>query len=215
MRKRAQGLEWIKTNNQAQVDWAGDYLKNKGKLQARHLALGPITHRELLTEGLELEKTAEGVHILQAMRAAWRQREYRQPEKGRKPYTFILPIETKQLLSNQAKACDHNETEHLVALIRDGHQEAIKSSKWMREQQAKARKDLPKTQAAVAFQRLRTQELEKHLKQCLKDRFTAENVASDELERKVEREMDRIAQEIRLTMDEHRSTNPRLRDLGI
>lgn len=215
MRERAKGLEWIKADNKAQVKWAIDYLKKKKRPEASSAIPEPVTYEELQDEGLELERTAAGVLILQAMRAAWRQREYRQPEHGRQPYTFTLLIETKNQLSEQAKKCGHGEAEHLTALIKYGHQEAINTSKWMREQQAKARKDLPKAKAEAVFQQLWAQELKKHLEQCLKDRFAAENVASEELEQKVEREMDRINQEILRVMAEQQSTNPRLKHLGL
>jgi hypothetical protein len=54
------------------------------------------------------------------MRNAWRQAEYRAPEKGRKACTFKLKAEVKKALASLAKKNDANETDMLSMLIFDG-----------------------------------------------------------------------------------------------
>lgn len=214
MRKRAEGLSWIDKGNSAQIEWAADYLKKRGKLGKVSTTLG-ADYKALIEEGLDLEKSADGVRTLQKMQAAWRQRNYRQPHHGRKPYTFTLPIQTKRHLSEQAEQCGHTETEHLIRLIEQGHEEAIRSSRRMKEARAKERKDLPRLKAEVVFCQLREKELTECLRANLRARLIAESIPAEKLEQGVEREMSRIAREVRMLMDEHVKTNPRLKHMGI
>ncbi|SEJ66198.1 hypothetical protein SAMN05216201_11394 [Pseudomonas linyingensis] len=215
MRKRAEGLSWIDKGNSEQIQWAADYLRQRGSLSKEAATLGVRDYEALLKEGLYLEKSAEGVRTLQRMQAAWRQRIYRQPHHGRKPYTFTLPTQTKQHLSRQAEKCGHTETEHLIQLIDQGYEEAIRSSRRMKEVRAKERKDLPRLKAEVVFLQLREKELTKHLRESLLARFAAESVPAEELEQKVDREMSRVAREVRVLMDEQVKSNPRLKHMGI
>lgn len=215
MRKRAEGLSWIDKGNSEQIQWAVDYLRLKGALSKEATTLGVRNFEALLKEGLDLEKTAKGVLTLQRMQGAWRQRTYRQPHHGRKPYTFTLPTQTKQHLSQQAEMCGHTETEHLIQLIERGHEEAIRSSRRMKETQAKERKDLPRLKSEVVFWQLKEKELTECLRTNLRARLTAESTPIEKLEQEVEREMSRIAREVRMLMDEHLKTNPRLKHMGI
>jgi len=54
------------------------------------------------------------------MRNAWRQAEYRAPEKGRKACTFKLKADVKRELASLAKKNDTNETDMLSILISEG-----------------------------------------------------------------------------------------------
>lgn len=214
MRKRAEGLNWIDKGNSAQIQWATDYLMQRGRLSKEAATSGIKNYEDLLKEGLDQEKSADGVRTLQRMQAAWRQRIYRQPHHGRKPYTFTLPLQTKQHLSEQAETCGHTETEHLIQLIERGHEEAILQSKGMKRRQAKERKDLPKARAEARAQQMYAKSLELHLEQRMKACFAAEGVSDEELDQKVKREMDYIHQEAWKAIEEQRRTDPRLKHLS-
>ncbi len=216
MRKRAEGLSWIDESNDEQVQWATNYLLRRKEILSRDATtFGMGNFDALLKEGLNLEKSADGVRTLLRMQSAWRQRQYRQPEHGRKPYTFTLPINTRQRLSEQAERCGRTDTEHLVQLIEQGHEEAIRSSRRMKEARAKERKDLPRLKAEVVFCQLREKELTECLRANLRARLTAEGIPAEKLKQEVEREMSRIAREVRMLMNEHVKSDPRLKHLGI
>lgn len=213
MRKRAEGLSWIDKGNSEQIEWAVDYLRRKGKISRESNRLG-ASHNDLLKEGLELEKSADGVHTLQKMQAAWRQRNYRKPHHGRKPYTFTLPLQTKQHLSKQAETQGHTETEHLIQLIELGHEEAIRQSKEMKRRQAKDRKDLPKVKAELRAQQMYTKSLESYLEQYMKESLAAKGDTGEELNEKVKHEMNQILQNIWKTIEEQRNTDLQLKHLS-
>jgi len=117
MRRKSFGLEWLDRNSRKQQQWAHDYLQGKGLIDQKYTS---STHEARLHLGEDLERSRAGQATIQRMRNAWRQMEYRAPDKGRKACTFKLKAETKKELAWLAKKNSANETDILSMLISDG-----------------------------------------------------------------------------------------------
>jgi hypothetical protein len=117
MRRRSFGLEWLDRNNRKQQQWSHAYLLKKGVIEQSD---EPVTYETLMQVSKGLERSNDGRVTIQKMRNAWRQVEYRAPEKGRKACTFKLKAEVKRELASLAKKNDTNETDMLSILISEG-----------------------------------------------------------------------------------------------
>lgn len=117
MRRRSFGLEWLDRNNRKQQQWSHAYLLKKGVIEQ---SSEPLTYETLVRVGEKLERSYDGRVTIQKMRNAWRQVEYRAPEKGRKACTFKLKAEVKRALASLAKKNETNETDMLSILISEG-----------------------------------------------------------------------------------------------
>lgn len=117
MRQKSFGLEWLDWSNHKQRQWAHQYLQREERISQESTS---STHEELLRAGESLERSRDGRATIQRMRNAWRQMEYRAPDKGRKACTFKLKAETKKELAWLARKNKTNETDLLSKLIADG-----------------------------------------------------------------------------------------------
>jgi predicted DNA-binding protein len=168
MRKRALGLSWIKESDKEQHQWAHDHLMAKGKISQRGAA---STYELLIQTGKELEARGDsGLLLIKGMREAWRQKKHRAPAKGRKPYSFTLPINVKNKLDALAKSAETNDTSAttvLIALIEDATGEVAHQKKWRKEVTEKNKTALQHLSKEVSEYKLVIAEQEKHLNQCL------------------------------------------------
>jgi hypothetical protein len=168
MRKRAEGLSWLKDGDKVQSQWAHDHLQAKGKINPKWTE---STHQQLLEKGDELEAEGDpGVWLIRDMRAAWRQKKYRSPAKGRKPFTFTLPISVKSKLDTLAKSAATNEisaTAVLTALIEDATRDVAEQKKLLKATNERSKTALQHLKSEVTEYKLVIQEKEKHLNQCL------------------------------------------------
>jgi predicted DNA-binding protein len=168
MRKRAIGLSWLKEGDKAQQQWAHNHLQAKGLIGKEY---DNSTHEGLLSVGVELEAMKDkGVTIIRAMRDAWRQKKYRAPTKGRKPYSFTLPINVKNKLDALAKSTATNKTTAtpvLIALIEDATTDVAEQKKLLKATNERNKAALQHLKSEVTEYKLVIQEKEKHLNQCL------------------------------------------------
>jgi hypothetical protein len=137
MRRRSFGLEWLDRNNRKQQQWSHAYLLKKGVIEQ---SSAPLTYETLVTVGEKLERSDDGRVTIQKMRNAWRQVEYRAPEKGRKACTFKLKADVKRELASLAKKNDTNETDMLSILISEGARVHAGLKQQLAELKEKARK---------------------------------------------------------------------------
>jgi len=137
MRQKSFGLEWLDRNSLKQQEWARQYLQRGGHILQRFAS---STHEDLLLVGERLERSRDDRATIQRMRNAWRQVEYRAPNKGRKAYTFKLKAETKKELARLARKNDTNETDMLCKLIADGVAANTRLSKQLKDTNETIRK---------------------------------------------------------------------------
>lgn len=109
------GLGWLNSRDQAQILWAVEYLRGRGIRDV--FAISKPTYADLLAAGMKLDGSTSGQMILIAMRNAWRQKRYRDPQNGRRARTFSLQNESIKALSRLARKNGLTETDQLQALI--------------------------------------------------------------------------------------------------
>ena len=120
MRQRMRGLAWLDDYNSTQLEWAHNYLQEKGLIAEDHkhptrdhlLAIGEILEAP--------EQQPDGLNTIKKMRNAWQQAKFRAPKNDRRTCTFKLKTKVKKDLAVLAKMNGTNETDMLSRLISDG-----------------------------------------------------------------------------------------------
>lgn len=125
-RKLTQGMEWLKPNDPEQLRWAATYLAARGLLEKHeHPANRPfgqqLTHEDLVRIGRRLQEKRA---LIQDMKAAWRQRQYRESKNGRKTCSFTLDATTKTKLKELAGG--GSESAILENLINKAHKAKLR-----------------------------------------------------------------------------------------
>lgn len=113
-------LKWISPNNAAQIEWAERYLSAK-KLhisQTWSTDGTPNTpHTNLVKWDQNQKETADHRELLRRMQAAWTQKKYRERTKGKRAYSIVLPVKTKQQLNRFAKELNSSLAETIEKLL--------------------------------------------------------------------------------------------------
>lgn len=146
-RKLTQGMEWLKPNDPEQLRWAATYLAARGLLEKHeHPDNRPfgqqLTHEDLVRIGRRFQGKRA---LIKDMKAAWRQKQYRESENGRKTCSFTLEVTTKTRLKE---------------LAGDGSESAILESLIDKAYKAKLRKEQKPGRAKQTLQMDRHQTLE-------------------------------------------------------
>lgn len=165
MAMKIPGLNWLNCRDEAQLTWAIAYLRRRGTKSL--FGLFEVTHSDLLAAGKELESSARGLITLNAMKNAWRQKQYRGGKNGRQARTFSLPSTSLTALSCLAKSNDLDDTSQLKILIEQADETrcaAQTNSKQPTAKEKAARKDERQKSARYKIQLNVAME---HLERCL------------------------------------------------
>ncbi|RTV67157.1 hypothetical protein DY989_01800 [Pseudomonas aeruginosa] len=140
-----QGMEWLKPNDPEQLRWAATYLAARGLLEKHeHPDNRPfgqqLTHEDLVRIGRRFQGKRA---LIKDMKAAWRQKQYRESENGRRTCSFTLETTTKTKLKE---------------LAGDGSESAILES--LKAYKVKLRKEQKPGKAKQTLQMDRPQTLE-------------------------------------------------------
>lgn len=110
--------KWIESQNSKQLLWAVRYLTLRGA-QVPDDSQPQGRHAALIHALAGLPNDAGGREFLRLMRAAWRQKKYRQQADGKKPCNFILRTSTQANLKSLAHSKRTTTTAALEELIAD------------------------------------------------------------------------------------------------
>lgn len=121
MKKDADLLNWINSENAEQMQWANEYL-------AQRLPLGKLIKNS--QSGLEISMnnhhhsvfiSPEIKLLVNKMRAAWRQYKFRSKQNGKKTYSFVMSTNIGKQLKDLAGAGEGKVTKTLEILINNSH----------------------------------------------------------------------------------------------
>lgn len=130
-RTPSEETDWIKKDNQKQLEWAWKYLCSHEK---NALGLNPISSKEyhdailasldimtVLRWEVGYSKDAEKELFIQRFRKAWSQKKFRAEGKTKKPYHLPLTKRSKAALETLAQVRDQSENEVLESLINEAY----------------------------------------------------------------------------------------------
>lgn len=112
-------LKWISPNNPSQIEWACGYLTARSdhtRFKITHNS-GTALYQQLIFWDQGHQESAEYRELLGRMRGAWAQKKYRGRKKGKRAYSIVLPVSTKQQLDRIAKDLDSSLAETVEKLI--------------------------------------------------------------------------------------------------
>lgn len=100
MIKNTNPLAWINRKDQEQIQWVNQYL-------GRHLALSHLlwdtsSVMMIAINNAPLPLTAEIILLINKMRSAWRQKQFRSKQNGKKTYSFVMSINIEKQLKSLA-----------------------------------------------------------------------------------------------------------------
>lgn len=166
MAMKKTGLDWLNHRDKAQLIWATEYLRRRGVNSL--FGLGAVTHNDLLEAGKALQSSLSGLITLNAMKNAWRQKQYRSADNGRQARTFSLPSTAIKALSLLAKNIDgQSNTAQLIALIENADEGRRKMQEDVRQQAIKEKAALRNERLKSARYKAQLEITTQHLEQCL------------------------------------------------
>lgn len=165
MATKIPGLDWLNPRNEAQLVWATEYLRRRGTRSL--FGLSEVTHSDLLAAGRVLDRSAHGLITLNAMKNAWRQKQYRSPKNARQARTFSLPSTSIKALSRLAKSNDQSNTAQLILLIENADESRSAAQSDVRQQAAKEKAALRNERLKAARYKMQLDLTTKHLERYL------------------------------------------------
>lgn len=114
--------KWIESQNSRQLLWADRYLTSRGA-QVPDDSRQQDRHAALIHALASKPDDANGRELLRRMRAAWKQKEFRQKADGKKPCNFVLRTSTQANLKFLASSKNTTITTALEELIADAQKE--------------------------------------------------------------------------------------------
>lgn len=218
MAMKKTGLDWLNHRDKAQLIWATEYLRRRGVNSL--FGLGAVTHNDLLEAGKALESSPSGLITLNAMKNAWRQKQYRSADNGRQARTFSLPSTAIKALSLLAKNNDgQSNTAQLIALIENADEGRRKMQEDVRQLAIEEKAALRNERLKSARYKMQLEITTRHLEQCLNELakwelaleqaqppFTGSDADADTLTRE---KMERVRKEIQEANLRQDITTPR------
>jgi hypothetical protein len=165
MATKIPGLDWLNRRDEAQLAWATAYLRRRGTRSL--FGLLKVTHSDLLAVGRVLESSAQGLVTLNAMKNAWRQKQYRSPQNGKQARTFSLPSASIKALSRLAKSNEQSDTAQLINLIEHANESHRAAQNDVRQQAAKEKTALRDERQKSARYKIQLDVTTEHLERCL------------------------------------------------
>ena len=166
MATKIPGLDWLNRRDETQLAWATAYLRRRGTKSL--FGLLKVTHSDLLAVGRVLESSAHGLITLNAMKNAWRQKQYRSPKNGKHARTFSLPSASTKALSRLAKSNEQSDTAQLINLIEHANESHRDAQNDVRQQAAKEKTALRDERQKSARYKIQLAVTTEHLERCLK-----------------------------------------------
>lgn len=166
MATKIPGLEWLNSRDEAQRAWAIAYLRRRGTKSL--FGILKVTHNDLLAVGRVLESSTHGLITLNAMKNAWRQKQYRSPQNGKQARTFSLPSASTKALSRLAKSNEQSDTSQLINLIEHANESHRAAQNDVRQQAAKEKTALRNERQKSARYKIQLAVTMEHLERCLK-----------------------------------------------
>lgn len=118
-------LSWLGLLDEKKAGWAVDYLRAKGFIDNQLRLDSP---REVIIEWSRGRRnTPSTVLLIRNMKAAWRQKQYRDGLAERKAYSFTLDVRVKQQLDHLARKQGKTISETLEGLIKKAQLKAEKA----------------------------------------------------------------------------------------
>jgi hypothetical protein len=166
MATKIPGLDWLNRRDEAQLAWATAYLRRRGTRSL--FGLLKVTHSDLLAAGRVLESSDHGLITLNAMKNAWRQKQYRSPQNGKQARTFSLPSAAIKALSRLAKSNEQSDTTQLINLIEHANENHCAAQNDARQQAANEKAALRNERLKSARYKIQLDVTREHLERCLK-----------------------------------------------
>ncbi|MCQ3000713.1 hypothetical protein NLO98_13215 [Pseudomonas syringae] len=130
-------IAWLNLLDQEQPRWAIDYLIAKGVIASKIRLCSP---RDTLIEWSEsIRNTPFNELLIKKMKAAWRQKRYRDGLVKKKSYSFILDMKVKDQLDGLARRHKKTISETLEDLINQADLKARKAE--LKKGPAKSERD--------------------------------------------------------------------------
>jgi len=100
MTKNANPLAWIDRNDAEQITWVNRYL-------SQHLPLGslgllPTSDMAIFNNNIPVPINADLILFINKMRSAWRQKQFRSKQNGKKTYSFVMSVNIEKQLKTLA-----------------------------------------------------------------------------------------------------------------
>ncbi|WP_339534314.1 hypothetical protein [Pseudomonas hunanensis] len=116
---------WLGLLDEKKAGWAVDYLRAKGFIDNQLRLVSP---REVIIEWSRGRRNSPStVLLIRNMKAAWRQKQYRDGLAERKAYSFTLDVRVKQQLDQLARKQGKTISETLEGLIKKAQLKAEKA----------------------------------------------------------------------------------------
>lgn len=116
---------WLGLLDEKKARWAVDYLRGKGFIDSQLRLASP---REVIIEWSRGRRYSPSMELLiKNMKAAWRQKQYRDGLAERKAYSFTLDVRVKQQLDRLARNQGKTISETLEGLIKKAQLKAEKA----------------------------------------------------------------------------------------
>lgn len=116
---------WLGLLDEKKARWAVDYLRGKGFIDSQLRLASP---REVIIEWSRGRRYSPSMELLiKNMKAAWRQKQYRDGLAERKAYSFTLDVRVKQQLDRLARNQGKTTSETLEGLIKKAQLKAEKA----------------------------------------------------------------------------------------
>ena len=100
MTKNTNPLAWIDGNDAEQIAWVNRYL-------SQHLPLGslrllPTSDMAIYSNNMPVPISADLILFINKMRSAWRQKQFRSKQNGKKTYSFVMSVNVERQLKTLA-----------------------------------------------------------------------------------------------------------------
>lgn len=100
MTKNTNPLAWIDQNDREQIAWVNRYLSQHQPLAS--LGILPTSDMAIFINNMPLPINAELILIINKMRSAWRQKQFRSKQNGKKTYSFVMSVNIENQLKKLA-----------------------------------------------------------------------------------------------------------------
>lgn len=100
MTKNTNRLAWIDASDIEQITWVNQYLWQH--LPRGSLVISSTSDMAINQSSMPVPITAELTLLINKMRAAWRQKQFRSKQNGKKTYSFVMSVDVEKQLKTLA-----------------------------------------------------------------------------------------------------------------
>lgn len=100
MTKNTNPLAWIDQNDREQMEWVNQYLSQH--LSLGYLQFSPILGTFIFSNNMPVPINTDLILFINKMRSAWRQKQFRSKQNGKKTYSFVMSVNIENQLKKLA-----------------------------------------------------------------------------------------------------------------